>query len=192
MRSYLTFREGEALVPPEKTRHYQTDPVGPSPPPVSRAVSTSMKSNKASGTRPEERLSKALRKRIVKSSLPGSPDFVYQRERVAVFVHGCFWHKCPIHGKIPKTHSAYWRRKFERNAERDEIVRRELESMGWRVAEYWEHEVLLNSKAVAANIKSLVASLALVAPYQSRARSVTDLRRRIPRGSPSAKIVLQH
>lgn len=101
-------------------------------------------------------MSRLLRKKVKQSDLPGSPDFVYPREKVAVFVHGCFWHRCAIHGKIPKSHSAYWKRKFDRNKERDRLVRRELESMGWRVAEYWEHEVLLNSEAVAASIRSLV------------------------------------
>ena len=72
---------------------------------------------------------------------------------MAVFVHGCFWHRCPIHGvRLPKTHSAFWKRKFLRNVERDKLNRRELELIGWKVIEVWEHEVRQNPRAVARKI----------------------------------------
>lgn len=138
-------------------RVYASRPVGESPPASSTAVSESMKSNKAIGTSPELALSRLLRKRLVRSDLPGSPDIVYPKQKVAVFVHGCFWHRCPIHAKgFPKTHTAFWRRKFERNVERDRLNRRELESMGWTVLEIWEHEVKEDPAAVAGRIRSLV------------------------------------
>ena len=159
MRSYLTFCEGAALVAPKETRRYRSKPVGPSPPAASGAVSASMKSNKASGTGPEVSLSKALHKGITKSSLPGSPDFVFRRERVAVFVNGCYWHRCPIHAKsLPKTHTSFWRRKFERNIERDRLNRSELESMGWTVLDVWEHEVKEDPASVAQRVKTIVQS----------------------------------
>jgi DNA mismatch endonuclease, patch repair protein len=107
-----------------------------------------MKSNKRSGTRPEVVLSRLLRKKLTVSALPGRPEFVYSRPRVAVFVHGCFWHRCPVDDlPLPKTHTAFWRRKFARNVERDRLNREELESMGWKVIEIWEHEVKANPRS---------------------------------------------
>lgn len=101
-----------------------------------------MKSNKPSGTRPELILSKLLRKQIRKNNLPGNPDFVYPRKKIAVFVHGCFWHRCPkCNFDLPKTNREFWARKFARNAERDKLVKKELMDMGWRVIEVWEHEL---------------------------------------------------
>lgn len=67
------------------------------------------------------------------------PDFVFPRRRLAVFVDGCFWHGCPRHGTQPKSHRAFWRRKFARNKRRDARVNRELRRLGWRGLRIWEH-----------------------------------------------------
>lgn len=116
-----------------------------------------MKSNRASGTAPEIVLSMHLRKRLSLSSLPGRPDFVFLREKLAVFVHGCFWHRCPLHARaLPKTHASFWRRKFARNVERDRLNIEELESMGWKVLEIWEHEVKANPRACAKRVLAVV------------------------------------
>jgi DNA mismatch endonuclease, patch repair protein len=58
--------------------------------------------------------------------LPGHPDFVFRRERLAVFVDGCFWHGCPKHGRQPGTNIAYWAQKLTRNKARDLSVSRAL------------------------------------------------------------------
>jgi DNA mismatch endonuclease (patch repair protein) len=71
--------------------------------------------------------------------LLGKPDFVFRRERLVVFVDGCFWHCCPIHGSKPASNSAYWIRKLARNRARDLAVTRELRLKGWRVLRIWEH-----------------------------------------------------
>lgn len=73
------------------------------------------------------------------ASLPGKPDFVFRRERVAVFVHGCFWHGCRRCYRKPQTNSSYWSGKVARNGERDRIVRTLLRSLGWSVVVVWEH-----------------------------------------------------
>jgi DNA mismatch endonuclease (patch repair protein) len=113
-----------------------------------------MKSNRPSGTKPELILSRLLRKRLAPNALPGNPDFVYPRGKLAVFVHGCFWHRCPIHGtRLPKTHRAYWRRKFERNVERDKMNKARLARIGWNVLEIWEHEVLKDPKQCVQRIR---------------------------------------
>jgi len=76
-----------------------------------------------------------------KTHLVVRPDFVFMRERVAVFVDGCFWHRCPLHSKTPKNNRAFWEQKLSRNVERDRFVDRELRKVGWRVWRLWEHSL---------------------------------------------------
>lgn len=68
----------------------------------------------------------------------GKPDFVFRRERVAVFVDGCFWHGCPRHATQPRTRAAFWAAKFSRNKTRDREVVRTLRRAGWTVLRVWE------------------------------------------------------
>jgi DNA mismatch endonuclease (patch repair protein) len=68
----------------------------------------------------------------------GKPDFIFRRERVAVFVDGCFWHGCPRHATRPVNRAAWWAAKLERNAERDRVVTRTLRAAGWTVLRIWE------------------------------------------------------
>jgi len=82
----------------------------------------------------------------LKSRLPGKPDIVFPRSKVAVFIDGCFWHGCPKHAVLPKTNRAFWRRKLSRNIQRDQEVNRQLRKMSWRVVRLWEHEVEANPK----------------------------------------------
>src|SRR3989442_23968 len=101
---------------------------------VNPNVRKSMKGNRGSGTKPELLLSRLLGKEIGRSKLPGRPDLVYENERVVVFLNGCFWHRCTRCAfRLPKTNSAFWSRKFERNRERDRRVKLELEALGWKV-----------------------------------------------------------
>lgn len=119
------------------------------PPPSSVAVRNVMRANAVTRTLPEVRLgrelwSRGLRYRRAKSVHVGEarvrPDFVFGAQRVAVFVDGCFWHSCPVHGSSPKTHSTYWLAKLRANLSRDERVRHALVANGWAVVEVWEHE----------------------------------------------------
>lgn len=80
-------------------------------------------------------------KRLCKAYLVVRPDFVFKREKVAVFVDGCFWHRCPVHSKIPENNRGFWEQKLLRNVERDQLVDRELKMCGWRVARFWEHDL---------------------------------------------------
>jgi DNA mismatch endonuclease, patch repair protein len=73
--------------------------------------------------------------------LPGSPDLRFARERVAVFVDGCFWHGCPTHGSWPKTNADFWGAKIKRNRERDRQVDEALKLKGWLPLRVWEHEI---------------------------------------------------
>jgi DNA mismatch endonuclease (patch repair protein) len=92
----------------------------------------------------ERRLASLLAKnglrgwRLRTKELPGTPDFVFAREGVAVFSDGCFFHGCPYCGHIPKTNTAYWRAKIARNRRRDAKVDRELRTLGYSIVRVWE------------------------------------------------------
>lgn len=75
------------------------------------------------------------------ATLPGKPDFIFRHQRLAVFVDGCFWHRCPIHGSEPVSNVEYWIPKLARNRSRDLAVTRKLKSRGWRVLRIWEHDL---------------------------------------------------
>lgn len=67
-------------------------------------------------------------------------DIVFTRQRVAVFIDGCFWHGCPDHFRSPSANQDYWGPKLARNQERDIETTSRLEAAGWRVMRFWEHE----------------------------------------------------
>jgi DNA mismatch endonuclease, patch repair protein len=67
------------------------------------------------------------------------PDIVFTRARLAIFVDGCFWHRCPIHGNVPRKNTHYWAPKLRRNVERDLATNRALRAAGWHVLRLWEH-----------------------------------------------------
>ncbi len=73
------------------------------------------------------------------ANLPGRPDFVFRKARLAVFVDGCFWHGCPVHFRLPHSRTGYWSAKIARNRRRDRRVARALRQRGWRVVRLWEH-----------------------------------------------------
>jgi DNA mismatch endonuclease (patch repair protein) len=116
-------------------------------PPMDR--SAIMARIRARDTKPEIALRRALRSRgigyrLVAKDLPGRPDVVFRGARLAVFVHGCFWHRHPGCRKAttPKSSVEFWQAKFQRNAARDVRNVRDLEAMGWAVGIVWECEVL--------------------------------------------------
>lgn len=73
----------------------------------------------------------------------GKPDLVFRRERVAVFVDGCFWHGCPKpkHSPMPKGNADFWFKKLSSNRMRDRLVTRTLRAQGWTVIRIWEHDL---------------------------------------------------
>ena len=84
-----------------------------------------------------------LRFRLHRKDLPGKPDLVLSKYNLAIFVHGCFWHRhsgCPK-ASVPKSREQYWKDKFEANVARDERVVAGLSAMGWRVVILWECEI---------------------------------------------------
>ena len=110
-----------------------------------------MRANRRRDTRPELRVRSrlhrlGLRYRVdVPVGLAGGrwarPDIVFTRQRVAVFIDGCFWHGCPEHGRKPGgANDGYWTAKIARNRQRDAEQGRGLEIAGWVVLRFWEHE----------------------------------------------------
>jgi len=103
------------------------------------------KINKATSPRPSPRGGEGGKRASASSlvtrhpSLSVRPDFVFRKERLAVFVDGCFWHGCPQHGTQPKGNRAFWRKKLASNRARDLRVNRALRAAGWRVVRIWEH-----------------------------------------------------
>lgn len=71
----------------------------------------------------------------------GNPDFANKKEKIVVFIDGCFWHKCPKHFIKPKSNVIFWTNKIVRNVQRDEKVTNKLKAEGWRVIRIWEHEL---------------------------------------------------
>ncbi len=121
------------------------------PDPLDAATRRRMASQRCADTAPETALRKALhsrgyRYRVNFAPLPCLPrrraDIVFTRLRVAVYVDGCFWHGCPVHGSQPKHNAEWWRAKLARNVERDRDTDARLLSAGWAVVRVWEHEPL--------------------------------------------------
>ena len=106
--------------------------------------SLNMSRIQAKDTKPELTIRRLLfadgfRYRIHVKTLPGTPDLVLPKYRAVIFVHGCFWHGhdgCK-YAKLPTTHVEFWRDKISKNKERDQRVRQELVSGGWRVLTIW-------------------------------------------------------
>ena len=103
---------------------------------------------KSHNTTPEIKVRKALfaaglRYRLNVKELPGSPDVVLISRRIAVFVHGCFWHRHPgcKRATFPQTNVPYWQRKFERNVARDAAAKEAILALGWQHVTVWECEI---------------------------------------------------
>lgn len=110
---------------------------------------------RSENTKPEIIVRKILHRlgyrfRLHRSELPGTPDLVLPKYRVALFVHGCYWHRhygCKF-AYTPKSNQPFWHNKFLQNVERDKKVREDLERMGWRTVIIWECETKEESKLI--------------------------------------------
>jgi DNA mismatch endonuclease, patch repair protein len=116
-------------------------------PPVTAQRSALMRKIRGKNSTPERIVRSALHKagyrfRLHDDRLPGRPDIVLASRRLAIFVHGCFWHRHPgcRAASIPKTRTAFWQEKFARNVERDRRDVAALEAAGWHVYVVWECE----------------------------------------------------
>jgi DNA mismatch endonuclease (patch repair protein) len=100
---------------------------------------------------------RGFRRRI---ELPGHPDVVFPSVRLAVFVHGCFWHRCPIcRPQTVVANGAFWRAKFARNVARDQEVVDALGAAGWRVRVIWEHQLRSDLAGCVVDLARLIEGL---------------------------------
>ena len=113
-------------------------------------------------TGPEIQVRRALHRagfrfRVHRTDLPGCPDLLFPKHRMALFVHGCFWHS---HGcrksLLPKSNVAYWSDKIQRNVSRDSKVRVELERLGWKWRVIWQCELASGVGHVSRELREVV------------------------------------
>jgi DNA mismatch endonuclease (patch repair protein) len=127
---------------------FELIPQKPTPAASSPAALARMKAAKRRDTTPELRVRRALHRlgfrfyvdRRPLTSSPKRADILFSRQRVAIFIDGCYWHGCPEHGTLPKANADWWAEKITGNARRDRATETELRIQGWRVIRIWEHE----------------------------------------------------
>lgn len=115
--------------------------------------SENMRRIRGKNTQPETTVRKFVfsmgyRYRLHYEALPGRPDMAFVRKRKVIFVHGCFWHRhtsCKF-ARMPKTNSAFWAQKLQRNVARDALRRSQLHKLGWKTMVIWECEARFISK----------------------------------------------
>lgn len=118
------------------------------PVPSSAAVSARMSRQGSRDTTPEVAVRRLLHAAGLRYRLnvpvPGIPrrtiDITFGKDKIAVFMDGCFWHGCPQHATKPKANAEWWRNKLDKNMARDNETTRHLEAAGWTVLRFWEHE----------------------------------------------------
>ena len=123
-----------------------------------------MRAVKSRDTGPELQVRKLLRAiapgyRLNRADLPGKPDIVYAGRKLAIFVHGCFWHghDCPRGARAPKANAEYWQGKIARNRARDEKTLAAYAAMSWRTLVIFECE-LKDSGALSARLMQALVS----------------------------------
>ncbi len=116
---------------------------------------------KGKDTLPEIQLRRLLREAGIRGyrihyDLPGKPDVVFIKKKIAIFIDGCFWHKCPLHFKEPETRKEFWLKKIQENVKRDEIINKTLVEDGWKLIRIWEHELKENPEEIIRRIKMVL------------------------------------
>lgn len=164
-----------------------TDPRNPAP--SSLAVRSVMRANRGSDTGPERVLRQHLRQsglvgyRINRRIGPVRPDVVFGRARVAIFVHGCYWHRCPTCAfPLPKTNRRFWATKFVANRARDERVRSELTRLGWSVIVVWGHELKRPTSAISRITAALARRSSKIRPTRGGVSARPGTGRSVRRG----------
>lgn len=109
--------------------------------------------------------SKGMRYRVHAADIPGRPDIAVRRHKLAIFVHGCFWHgheDCP-RGRLPKSRLDYWGPKIDANKKRDAAIAEQLKREGWHQLVVWECQIR-TQKAAAAALPQLWNDIRLKCP----------------------------
>jgi DNA mismatch endonuclease, patch repair protein len=121
---------------------------GRAPIPEHESTSRLMSTIKGRNTKPELNIRRELWKKRIRGyrlhwkKVPGTPDISFPGKKIAIFINGCFWHRCPnCNPPIPKSHSNFWYNKFQKNVERDKIKIQQLNENGWRTIILWECQI---------------------------------------------------
>ena len=145
----------------KRLNEYKRD--GRAPIPEKESVSKVMSANKSKNTKPEIILRKGLWASGIKGyrlhwkKAPGRPDISFPGKKVAIFVNGCFWHRCPhCQLPIPKSHSTFWQEKFIKNIIRDKKKIDDLIEEGWLTLVIWECQLKNDLPVCIAKIKGLL------------------------------------
>ncbi|WP_309252238.1 MULTISPECIES: very short patch repair endonuclease [unclassified Streptomyces] len=131
------------------------------PVPSSASVSARMSRQVSRDTAPELAVRRLLHAAGLRYRLnvpvPGirrrTIDITFGKDRIAVFMDGCFWHGCPQHATQPKSNADWWRTKLDKNMTRDHETTRHLEESGWTVLRFWEHEDPTDVAQVIADVR---------------------------------------
>jgi len=137
-----------------------------SPIPKSDITSRVMSANKSRNTKPELHLRKELYRiglsgyRLHWKNIPGKPDITYPKRKIAIFVNGCYWHRCP-HCKppIPKTNTRFWEEKFKNNRIRDKKKIAILKEKCWKVFVFWECKIKEDVESCAYEVHDYIKSI---------------------------------
>lgn len=135
--------------------------------PIPKRIITSriMSRVRAKNTRPELIFRKELsvqgftEYRLHPKALPGRPDVYFLPQELAIFINGCFWHRCPYcKPSMPKTHKAFWAKKFEANVARDKRKRAELKKLGIKSVVFWECQIKRNAPKLVVRLSKVLSS----------------------------------
>jgi DNA mismatch endonuclease (patch repair protein) len=136
---------------------------GRAPIPLKESTSRVMRANKAKNTKPELSLRKLLYQegitgyRLNWKKAPGRPDIAFPGRKIAIFINGCFWHRCPYcKPSLPKTHKSFWKQKFAKNILRDKDKVSTLRQNGWKVLTIWECQIKNHPNQSIIRVKKLL------------------------------------
>lgn len=114
---------------------------------------------KSKNTKPELVLRKLLSENKIKGyrlhkNIPGKPDLVFTKRKLAIFIDGCFWHKCPKCFIKPETRTDFWLKKITGNVKRDKEITYKLQEQGWKILRFWEHQLEKTPSRVISKIQN--------------------------------------
>lgn len=138
---------------------------GRAPIPKKESTSRVMSANKGRNTGPEVKLRQILCKNGIRGyrlnwkKAPGRPDIAFPKRKKAIFVHGCYWHRCSkCRLTLPKSNADFWREKFAKNIKRDKLKQKELRKDGWDVLIVWECEIKKDIKKAKSKVIKFINS----------------------------------